>query len=188
MDCQAIPKIPIPQPLAHPALQHRIRIRPPAHNPSQRFHTTRQTVAFPSLCTANTTASIHHAAEQVFWVQHLAHLLPHGQQISLQGVPNALIDGVGRRAAILAGDGGVEVALRVVGRAVVLGGLAGGDVASEGCAVGGGLIDWVVEVVEGGFNTTSAAAHMGVEFAELTIIRINQVVFDGCVVVLIGVR
>ena len=83
----------------------------------------------------------HGTAEQVARVENLAHLAPDSQEISPQCVPDGLVDGVGRRAAVLARDSrgprrGVEG----------LGGGGGADVAGQGllgCAMKG-----VVEIIK----------------------------------------
>ena len=129
---QNVPKIPIPQTLAHPTLQNSIRIRPPAHNPPQLAHSrhaSRQTISLAALRTTHTASLVQHAAQQVLRPQHLAHLLPDGQQIAAQGLPHGLVERAAGRAAVFARDGGVEVALGVVGGARVGLRLRGGDVA-----------------------------------------------------------
>ena len=63
-----------------------------------------------------TTGAQQHAAEQVLGPQHLAHLLPHGQQVARDGFPHRFVDSVGWRPAVFAGDRAREVGLRDVGR------------------------------------------------------------------------
>jgi hypothetical protein len=73
----------------------------------------------------------------VLWIQHLAHLLPHGEQISPQRVPDALVDSVDGCAAVFALDGGVEVALCAACGARVGLRLRVRDATGQRCAVGG---------------------------------------------------
>jgi hypothetical protein len=99
-----IPQVPITQPLAHAALQHNIRVRPPTHQTSQRLHSACKTTPFASLRTTNPTTALHHAAQEVLGPQYLPHLLPHCQQISLQRFPYRFIDRIKRCTAVFAGD------------------------------------------------------------------------------------
>lgn len=78
-------------------------------------------------------------------IQHLPHLLPHGEQISAQSIPDALIDGVDGRTSVFAWDGRGEVALGAACGARVGLGLGVGDAAGEGRAVGS--LAWVFEVI-----------------------------------------
>ena len=129
---QNVPKIPIPQTLAHATLQNSIGIRPPAHNPPQLAHSrhaSRQTISLAALRTTHAASLVQHAAQQVLRPQHMAHLLPDGQQIAAQGLPHGLVERAAGRTAVLARDSGVEVALGVVGGARVGLRLRGGDVA-----------------------------------------------------------
>lgn len=135
--CLNIPQIPIPQPLAHPTLQHRIRIRPPADQPLYMPHGALQSTPHQSLrllsathpTTTTTTISPHHPTKQVLRIQHQPHLLPHAQQIPPQRLPHRLVERAERRPAVFAGDRGVEVSLRGAGGALVGVRLRGGDVA-----------------------------------------------------------
>jgi hypothetical protein len=126
-----IPKIPIPQPLAHPPLQHSIRVRPPAHNPTQLAHTRQSPSSLSPLrgASCHPTSLIQHPAQQVFRPQDLAHLLPDGQEVAAQGFPDGFVERADGRAAVFARDRGVEVALGVVGGAGVGVGLVRCDVA-----------------------------------------------------------
>lgn len=127
-----IPKIPIPQTLAHATLQNRIRIWPPANNAakvSHSRHTATQTISLASLGTSHAAALVQHATQEVLGPQHLAHLLPHGEQVAAQSFPHGLVERADGRAAILARNGGVQVALGVVGGAGVGARLVRGDVA-----------------------------------------------------------
>ena len=139
-----IPKIPIPQSLGHPTLQHRIRIRQPSSHPANMAHGARKPTAhqpLPLLASASastslqSTTSIQQRIKQVLRIQHLPHLLPHRQQIPPQRVPDALVDGVDRGAPVFALDGGVEVALRAACRAGVGLRLRVGDAPGERGAV-----------------------------------------------------
>lgn len=96
---------------------------------SHTRHTTRETVALPSLRAAHATALVEHAAEEVLGPQHLAHLLPHSEQVAAKCFPNGFVERAHGRAAVLAWNGGVQVALGIVGRARVGAGLVRSDVA-----------------------------------------------------------
>lgn len=96
---------------------------------SHARHTTRETITLPSLGTSHATALVKHAAEEVLGPQHLAHLLPHGEQVAAKCFPHRLIKRADGRTAVLAWDGRIQVALGVVGGARVGAGLVRGDVA-----------------------------------------------------------
>jgi len=131
------PQVPVAQALAHAALQQHVRVWPSA---CQAPDATAEAVCFTALSGCDATALLHHAAEQVLGVQHLLQLLPDGQQIARQRLPHGLVDGVGRRAAVLAWDARGQIRLRVC--------TAGRDPARQRRAVRGPL-QRVIEVVEG---------------------------------------
>jgi hypothetical protein len=76
-----IPKVPVPQSLAHSSLKNSIRVRPPAYNAAQLSHSrnpTSQTISLTSFRTSHAAALIQHAAQQILGPKDLAHLLPNG--------------------------------------------------------------------------------------------------------------
>lgn len=103
------PEVPVAQALAHAILQQHVCIRPPARQVSDA---AAEAICFTALGGSNATALLHHAAEQVFGVQHLLHLLPDSQEVARQRLPYCLVDGVGGRAAVLARDARRQVRLR----------------------------------------------------------------------------
>lgn len=108
-----IPKIPIPQPLAHPSLQHNIRIRPPSNKspkPASKSLIPKPTLPSFRRTPNPTTTPRQHSPKQVFRPQHLAHFLPDGKQVAGHGLPDCLVDGILRRAPVFAWDRGREVA------------------------------------------------------------------------------
>ena len=114
-DCGSVPKIPIAQSLAHAALQDHVGIGPASHEPAQ---VAAKPSSLASLGLAETTAAaLHQTPEEVLGVQHLAHLLPHGDQIARQGGPDGLVDSVLGRATVLAGNRGCQVVAIAIGTA-----------------------------------------------------------------------
>lgn len=87
-----IPKIPVAQALAHTTLQDHVGIRP-ASNESAKVTAKSSSLASLGITKA-TSAALHYTAQQVLGVEHLAHLLPYGDQVARQGRPHALINGV----------------------------------------------------------------------------------------------
>lgn len=74
----------------------------------------------------------HRAPEQVFGVEHLAHLGPDGEKVSREGFPDRFVEGVGGGATVFAWDAGGEVVLGGGG----LRGLDGAGEGGAGCCVG----------------------------------------------------
>lgn len=80
---QNIPQIPISQPFAHTPLQNNIGIRPSPDQiaPTATTATKPRSLA-PFRSADPSAAALQKPAQQVFGPQHLAHLLPHGAQVS----------------------------------------------------------------------------------------------------------
>lgn len=96
------PKIPIAQSLAHTTLENHIGVRPASGDVPQATPEPGGLSPFGRADAAS--SALQHAAHQVLRPEHLAQLLPDCQQIAGEGVPDALVDGVVRRATVLAGD------------------------------------------------------------------------------------
>jgi len=102
-----VPKVPVAQPFTHATLQDHVGIRPASHEPAQVTAKSRGLASF-SIGDATST-TLQYTAQQVLRVQHLAHLLPHGDQVARQSRPGGLVDRVLSRAAVFARDGGGQV-------------------------------------------------------------------------------